>query len=104
MACLAASRNQELAIRVALGSTPRQLVQLILRQGVWALAMGIAIGLSGAFAARRVADSLLYGVTVTDPASLLIVVLVLVGVTLLAMLLPAWRAANVDPVIALRQE
>ena len=101
---LATSRSQELAIRVALGSTPRQLVRLILRQGVWALAIGISIGLSGAFAARRVADSLLYGVTVTDPASLLIVVLVLVGVTLLAMLLPAWRAASVDPVLALRQE
>ena len=100
---LAASRHHELAIRAALGSPPRQLAQLILRQGVGALAIGISLGLSGAFAARRVAESLLYGVTATDPASLLIVVLVLVSVTLLATLLPAWRAARVDPMRALRQ-
>ena len=76
----------------------------MLRQGIWALAIGISIGLSGAFAARRVAGSLLYGVTATDPASLLIVVLVLVVMTLFAMLLPAWRAARVDPMLALGQE
>ena len=101
---LATSRNRELAIRVALGSTPRNLVRLILRQGVWPVVVGISIGLSGAFAARRVAGTLLYGVTATDPASLLIVVLLLCSVSLFAILLPAWRASRVDPMLALRQE
>ena len=101
---LATSRNRELAIRVALGSTQRNLVRLILRQGVWPVAIGISIGLSGAFAARRVAGTLLYGVTATDPASLLIVVLLLCSVSLFAILLPAWRASRVDPMLALRQE
>jgi predicted permease len=100
----AASRNRELAIRMALGSSPRQLVILILGQGFWPVVIGLFIGLCGAFAARRIADSLLYGVSVTDPAPVLAVVFVLVGTSLLSMLLPALRATRVDPMLALRRE
>ncbi len=102
LAFLASSRSREFAIRTALGSTPRRLTHLVLVQGTWPLAVGIAVGLSGAFAVRQVAARFLFGVTATDPASLLAVVLVVGGTTLIAMLVPAWRAATTDPTLALR--
>ena len=102
LAFLASSRSREFAIRTALGSTPRRLTHLVLAQGTWPLAVGIALGLSGAFAVRQVAARFLFGVTATDPASLLAVVLVVGGTTLIAMLVPAWRAATTDPTLALR--
>ena len=101
---LAGARRQEFAIRTALGAGPRQLVQQILGRGMLSVVAGIAFGLLGTFLAQGLLESFLYGVSATDPQSVVTVTLALLGVTLVAMLGPALRAANVDPTDALRHE
>jgi len=97
-----AQRTRETGVRIALGAGVADIVSLVLREGVSRTAVGIALGAAGALAAGRWLRSLLYGVTATDPAVYAGVVAVLVAVTLAACLLPAWRAARVDPLVALR--
>jgi predicted permease len=97
-----AQRTRETGVRVALGASVSDILALVLGEGVKRTVVGIALGLVATFASSRALESLLFGVKVTDPATYGGVVAVLVAVTLAACLLPAWRAAQVSPMVALR--
>jgi predicted permease len=97
-------RTREIGVRVALGATLRDVVALVLRQGLALVVLGGALGLGVAFLVTRYLATLLYGVTPADPATFVTVMAVLVAVALLACWLPAERAARVDPMEALRSE
>ena len=97
-------RQQELGIRLALGGTARDVLRLVLAQGMKLALLGLALGLCAAFAATRWLQGLLYGVASTDPLTFIGVALLLLLVALLACWIPARRATKVDPLIALRCE
>ena len=97
-------RVPEFGIRLALGATGRDIAALVLRQGAWLVAVGVAAGLAGYLALSRVIGGLLYGVTPADPEMLALATVVLAAAALLACWLPARRATRVDPMIALRAE
>lgn len=99
---MVAQRTRELGIRAALGSTPGATLALVLGQGMGLTGIGVAFGLAGALGATRLLTSLLYGVSPLDPVTWLLVTAGLAGVALLAIMVPASRAARVDPVIAIR--
>ena len=101
-ASMAAAREQEFGIRVALGSSRQAIAQLVLGQGaVWMLA-GLALGALGVFAVTRLVRDLLYGVAPFDPVTIAATLLVLAGCATLALLVPVRRATRVDPVSVLR--
>jgi putative ABC transport system permease protein len=97
-------RTQEIGVRVALGAQRRDVIGLVVRQGMTLAAIGILVGLIGAFGVTRVVRSLLIGVSPTDPVSFISVSVFLVGVAFLASFIPARRATKVDPIIALRTD
>ena len=97
-------RTREIGVRSALGATPASLVALVVGQGGRLAALGIILGLVGSFALTRYLQSLLFGVAPNDPATLVGVCVLLACVTLAACLVPAARAARVDPSAALRSE
>ncbi len=97
-------RTAEIGIRMALGANRPAILFMVLRQGIVLTAIGAAIGLIGALALTRWLSSLLFGVSATDPATYVIVLLVALGAALLACSIPASRATRVDPLIALRYE
>jgi ABC-type antimicrobial peptide transport system permease subunit len=104
LAHIVADRTREIGIRAALGADRMRVVRLVMRQGAVLVVAGVAAGLFGAFALTRLVASLLSGVSTRDPLTFAAVPLLLGGVAMLATLVPAWRAARVDPVIALRAE
>jgi predicted permease len=104
IAAIAAQRTPEIGMRMALGATRRDIVTLILRQGLGMTLGGVAIGLAGAFAVTRFFKSLLVGVSATDGVSFIATTLLLVAVAVAATYLPARRAASIDPLQALRNE
>ena len=104
MAYSVAQRTREVGIRMALGAQGRDVVGLIVGQGMKLTAAGVAVGLTGALALSRVVSGLLYGVSATDPLTFGGVGALLLAVALVACYLPARRATKVDPLVALRQE
>jgi putative ABC transport system permease protein len=97
-------RTNEIGIRIALGAAQSNIFRLVVGQAMILVAISIAFGLVGAFAATRLLNSLLYGVGAEDPITFGSIVLLISAVAFLAAWLPARRAARVDPVVALRAE
>jgi putative ABC transport system permease protein len=97
-------RRQEFGVRVAIGATPASVTTLIVTQAGWIIGIGLLAGLAGALASGRLIAALLFDVTPGDPASIAIAGACLAAVTLIAGLIPARRAARVDPMTSLREE
>jgi predicted permease len=97
-------RTQEMGIRLALGASPGELRQMVVRSGMRVAAIGLAIGAAGAAAVSQLLTSLLNGISPTDPTTFAVVLVTLAGVAFLAAWIPARRASLVDPIVALRYE
>ena len=104
MAYSVSRRTREIGVRVALGAAPGGILRMILGQGLRTIFVGVAIGIAASLALTRTVQSLLFGVTATDPVTFGGVTLLLVGAALLACYIPARRATKVDPMVALRHE
>jgi putative ABC transport system permease protein len=99
-----AERTREIGIRLALGAQRSDILKLIVGQGMVLTLLGVAIGLGGAFGLTRLISGLLYGVSPTDWVTFVAVSLLLTGVALIAIYVPARQAMKVDPIEALRNE
>jgi ABC-type antimicrobial peptide transport system permease subunit len=97
-------RTREIGLRVALGADSRNVLMLVLKEVAILAAIGIAIGLPGGFGLGKVIESQLFGLNARDPFTFLVATLALVATAFVAGLIPAVRAARVDPMTALRYE
>jgi predicted permease len=97
-------RTREIGVRVALGAATGDVMRMIVGQGLRTILIGVAIGITSALVLTRTMKSLLFGITATDPLTFGGVTLLLVGAALLACYIPARRATQVDPMVALRDE
>jgi putative ABC transport system permease protein len=101
---LVTQRTREIGVRMALGATAGQVLRLVVRQGLVAVGIGVAIGLGLVIAGTRLLGSLLVGVSATDPLTFVVAAVVLTAVALLASTIPARRASALNPLIALRRD
>jgi putative ABC transport system permease protein len=101
---LVSQRRHEIGIRMALGASQREILKLVVGQGMWLSLLGIGFGIAAALLLTRIMTSLLYGITPSDPLTYIANSLMLLAVALLACLIPARRAMSVDPIIALRYQ
>jgi ABC-type antimicrobial peptide transport system permease subunit len=99
---LVTQRQQEIGIRMALGAARGGVLWLVLRQGLLLAGVGLAGGLIGALAGAKYLQTLLFGVSPTDPPTLVLVSAVILGTAFIACLIPALRATRVDPLTVLR--
>jgi predicted permease len=104
IAYFVSQRTQEIGVRIALGATAAGVVRLVLGEALQPVALGAVLGVVSAIAATRVLASQLFGVSPTDPLTIAAVVAMLVGVALIASVIPARRAASIDPTRALQAE
>jgi hypothetical protein len=104
LAYLVAQRSHEIGIRIALGSTVRQVFALVLREGAVLIASGLVLGLVGIALLGRAMEGLVYGVSPTDPLLVLLVAVLLGATALAAAALPARRATKVDPIVVLNAQ
>ncbi|MGC1580912.1 MAG: FtsX-like permease family protein, partial [Candidatus Acidiferrales bacterium] len=99
-----AQRTREIGVRMALGAQGRQVVLLLLRQELVLVMAGVALGVAASAAFTRLPASMLFEVKPTDPVTIVLVSVLLLGVALLACWIPARRATRIDPMVALRYE
>jgi ABC-type antimicrobial peptide transport system permease subunit len=104
LAYMVSQRTREIGVRMALGGSRRDVFRLVLRRRMGLTVLGVAIGLVAALGATRPLRRLLFGISPTDPLTLLGVCALLLGAALLACIFPARRAMRVDPLVALRHE
>jgi putative ABC transport system permease protein len=104
LAVLVASRTRDIGVRIALGASPTGIARAVLRESVLNTLVGIGIGLVFALAGGRAVEGILVGVSGTDLRMLCTVAAALLAVSVAAALAPAWRAARVDPIVALRAD
>ena len=104
MAYTTVRRTNEIGVRLALGATHNDVLGMVLKESLLLVALGIGLGIPVAMAATRLMAARLYGVSAMDPATIIGATLLMIAVAALAGFLPAWRAARVDPVTALRYE
>jgi putative ABC transport system permease protein len=104
MAYFVSQRVREIGVRMALGAQRGDVLKLVVRQGMSLALMGVVIGLAASLLLMRLIAGLLFGVSSTDPVTLLIFTALLAAVALLANYIPASRAARIDPMVALRQD
>ncbi|HEY7911238.1 MAG TPA: FtsX-like permease family protein, partial [Blastocatellia bacterium] len=104
MAYSVSQRTGEIGLRMALGARPRDVLKLVMGHGVVIILIGLSAGLLGAWAVTRLLSGTLYQVSPDDPATFILVAVLLASVALLACYLPARRATRVDPMVALRHE
>jgi len=97
-------RTRELGIRIALGAQPQNVLRLAMQRGLVLLGTGLVVGLPVTMALDRLMAGLLYGITPTDPVTLIAATLLLAVVGMVSTSLPAWRATQIDPVVALQAE
>ena len=104
MAFAVSRRTREIGIRIAMGARRREVIWMVLKQGMQLVLLGVAVGACAAFAAVRGITSMLHGVKPSDPLTFALIPVVLVGAAAIACLVPARRASSVDPMVALRAE
>jgi putative ABC transport system permease protein len=104
LASTVAARTREIGIRMAMGAMPANLIYRFVREGLLLTVTGAALGLAGAFVLAGLLSAVVFGVTVRDPLNFALAVLFLMMVATVATILPALRAARVDPLVALRYE
>jgi putative ABC transport system permease protein len=104
IAYFVSQRTHEIGIRMALGASGRNVLRMVMGQGIAMTAIGLLLGLGGALAVTRFLSSLLFEIRPSDPATIVGVMAMLGGVALAACYLPARRAMRVDPMVALRYE
>ena len=104
LALAVGQRTREIGVRMALGARVPSILSLIMREGIALAVAGLALGLASAVVLSRVLTRFLYGITPNDPVTYGVAIMVVGGVALAACAIPAWRAARVDPMVALRCE
>ncbi len=104
LAYLTGQRVQEIGLRMALGASARNVMQMILRQSLTMIVAGVGVGVAGAWVAARLLENSVEGVRTIEPSTFVVMVLILGGAALFASFVPARRASRVDPMLALRQD